>query len=341
MNCGENKFCAATSQKLVQFGKQVSRLHQGQAIEAITCESCGYVGFPIPNEQVLYDYYSTQYGADTDDWYNLEADYAKEKVNPRAENAIDHLQKYGMGKDAVIMEVGCAFGGSVQELRNRGYVAYGSDLNSDAIAKGRQRGNKHIFDQSADIVLQSENRKVNFLYALHALEHIPDPVAYLSSLKPCLADEAVLEFRIPSGAYLRAWLEGFEDWVWFMYPAHLHLFTPRSLVCLTESAGYELLSVKSTVCCEPLERITSLFNLNLETDQDKLSAFYNAFLGPNFQFEELQFEICAKDSVFARKFATQIAASKTRCMENQSLEIAIKEAVRVAKPKVGVADGSA
>ena len=330
-----NRFCSTSCQNLVQFRKQVSSWYDGQKIEAITCHGCCYVGFQTPDDKVLSEYYSLAYEKEISTWYNLESDYAEDKVISRAKDTIKILQKYGCGGDAiddtVIIELGCAFGGTVGELRNRGYAAYGTDFNPDAIHQGQKHGNAYIYNQPADEFLRNEKKKANLIYSYHTLEHISDPVRFLENLKPCLADDAVLTFRVPNGAYLRAWLEGFDKWDWFSYPSHLHMFTPRSLICLTESTGYELLSVTSAICSDPLERLTSLFTINLSTSPEKLSGFYQALLGTSLLLEELRFEICVKDSGVARKHAPLLAATKAQCIENGHIEIAIKETVIDAK----------
>lgn len=77
---------------------------------------------------MLSGYYAKEYGKSSSDWYNLEADYALDKVKPRADRTLDLAKQYISYSSPLILEIGCAFGGTIWELRERGMEAYGSDL---------------------------------------------------------------------------------------------------------------------------------------------------------------------------------------------------------------------
>jgi 2-polyprenyl-3-methyl-5-hydroxy-6-metoxy-1,4-benzoquinol methylase len=321
---GVKSFCGTPCSRFVQFGDTVIRWHKMNVVPAVTCTHCAYVGFIPPSEAMLSDYYTKDYGKSSSSWYNLEADYAPDKVNPRADGTINLAKQYISYSSPVFLEIGCAFGGTVWELRKRGVEAYGSDLNSSAIFEGQRKGNSYIFDGSADQVLNTLEKKASLIYCYHALEHVPDPVSFLLKLKPCLSEEAILEFRVPNGAYIRAWLEGFEKWDWFAYPEHLHMFTPRSILCLAEQAGYEVLSISSGYCGESAESLINLIAAHPEFPQPDSAQLYARFLEEKMLMMELIFILCKRNSTTAELFRERINATTERCKSSENFELSLK-----------------
>lgn len=320
-------FCSEPCNQLIQFGNSVTKWHNERHINALTCTQCAYVGFAPPSEEMLANYYSNQYEKDSDSWYNLDADYAPDKIKSRADNAVRLADKYITQGSPIIFEIGCAFGGTVFELRERGIEAFGSDLSSDAIYQGRGKGNSFIFDGLADTALRALGKKATLIYSYHALEHIPDPVSFLTSLKPYLADEAILEFRVPNGAYIRAWFEGFEKWDWFAFPDHLHMFTPHSILCLAEHSGYQILSVTSNACGEPIEHLTALLKAHPEFAMSSSDQLRESFLENMMLMSELRFILCQKDSKTADLFKSEIDLATKRCRLNRDFELLLKSDV--------------
>ncbi len=135
------------------------------------------------------------------DYYEIEKDYSSKKVSYRSQLAIELAANIDLkSRIRVFLELGCAFGGTVAELRGRGHIAFGIDLNSDAIAKGRERGNEFIFDCPPEQFLEVAKTPVDVVISYHMLEHVPDLVAYLRKLAPLLDDGAIVMFRVPNGA---------------------------------------------------------------------------------------------------------------------------------------------
>lgn len=321
---GVKSFCGTPCSRFVQFGQAVTRWHKMDVVPAITCTRCAYIGFVPPSEEMLSKYYATQYGKGSSSWYNLEADYAPSKVKSRADNAANLVQQYISNKSPVVFEIGCAFGGTIWELQGRGMEAYGSDLNSNAISQGQHKGNNYIYDGAADQILNKLGKKASLIFSYHALEHIPDPVTFLMSLKPCLSEEAILEFRVPNGTYIRAWMEGFEKWDWFAFPDHLHMFTPRSVLCLAERSGYEVLAISSHACGEPMESLTELVATDPKFLQVPSGQIDTSVLEHKMIMLELRFVLCKKNSVTSARFEDTIATASRRCKSNDNFEFHLK-----------------
>jgi SAM-dependent methyltransferase len=302
---------------LSQFGKKTGRWYGGEFVKLYTCPSCFYIGFPLPDEAELLEYYSNHYGGNSAGWYNLEADYSEKKVSSRAADVTNLLKKYIICLDPVTLEVGCAFGGTVGELRRRSITAFGADLNRDAIEQGRRHGNDYIYANFAHDVMQKHGVKAHLVYAYHALEHIPDAVQFLQSIKESLAGEAILEFRVPNGAYLKAWKLGFESWDWFAFPDHLHMFTPKAVLKLAQRAGFEVVDISSSACGESAEKIREWLEIAPKSLPSELLI---RMLEDQMLLQELRFVLCISGSEVADRFRGEINNTMRRCNDSLGMK---------------------
>jgi SAM-dependent methyltransferase len=250
--------CGGAFEPLLQAGKPVTRWWPKGEVQAEVCSRCCHVRFPPPTEAELNDYYRNDYGSGSEVYYTYELDHEPGRIASRARIAIHLAETFHAGRtDPVILELGCAFGGAVSELRRLGRSAYGLDLNSRAIAEGRARGNSFLYDSSPDEFLGAVGVTADVIYSYHMLEHVRDLRAYLGSVASVLNEGGIAMFRVPNGAYLRAWLKGFETWDWFAFPDHLHMLTPVSAAALVRQCGFELVGLRSNACGETWESIVS------------------------------------------------------------------------------------
>jgi SAM-dependent methyltransferase len=294
-----------------------------QEVQALTCSQCGYTCFEAPADEILDEYYSHQYGTNAESWYNITADYSPSKVLSRSANVLQLRSEYLDDVESPIaLEIGCAYGGTVQELRNRNIRAFGVDLNSTAIAEGRLRGNQHVFCQYAHSLMEKLGEKANIIYSYHALEHIVDPVVFLTSLINILDDQCILEFRVPNGAYLKPWIKGFQSWDWFAYPDHLHMFTPYSLLHLARKSGYNVLAITSDSCGESLESIGGWLG---GSDSESMLPLYRRMLGRMLMLQELRFHLSPVGSATSRNNTCLIEATHRQCEGNLSAEQELKQ----------------
>lgn len=254
--------CSGQMDLLVQSGREIERRWRGRVVPALACARCCFVAFDPPTAIELDDYYRTEYGKGSESYYTYEADHEARRVASRADLAEGLAAAFHPAHpDAVILELGCAYGGPVAELRQRGRTAFGLDLNSRAIAEGRARGNAFLFDVPAADFRGIAGTAADVIYSYHMLEHVRDLRAYLISLHEVLSDGGVALFRVPNGAYLRAWLQGFNNWDWFAFPDHLHMLSPTSAAALVEACGFELVGLQSNACGESPESIAAWLRL--------------------------------------------------------------------------------
>jgi SAM-dependent methyltransferase len=148
----------------------------------------------------------------------------------RREILFDALKKFAK-PDAKILDVGCNSGVAVGILQERGYDAYGTDLDEGAIAAGTARGIKNLkvatgnrqpFDDATfDVVL-----------ALDVIEHIDDDHAAVREMKRVLKPGGIMIIKVPAFKFL--W--GLQDEV----AHHKRRYTKESLAHVLTSEGLEL-----------------------------------------------------------------------------------------------------
>ncbi len=285
------------------------------------CRDCGYVFFVPPPAEALADYYENEYATIAASWYAVDDDYATDKVTRGAQRVIDIAGKFGFGSSAIYHEIGCAFGGAVDELNRRNYPTTGTDLNTAAVAAGTARGNMAISSEDAAAFLRQTGRRPNVVYGYHVLEHMPDPAQSLIELKDYLAPDAIVILFVPNAMALYPAVYGYQKYIWFNFPAHLHLWSPSSGLCLARRAGYELLDV----ACKA-------WGLHPEATQRALSAddtpvaqrIRDHLIESGLAAEELVLVLTPEGSDTARKHEVDIAVTRRLCEINRKFEMELR-----------------
>jgi SAM-dependent methyltransferase len=83
-------------------------------------------------------------------------------------------------KTKTILEIGCAYGQSITELKNRGYIAYGSDISEYAIKEGKSRlnnpdlmsGDIQSKDFAEQVISKFGKPDFDFVFSCITLEHM-------------------------------------------------------------------------------------------------------------------------------------------------------------------------
>lgn len=215
------------------------------------CPDCGYLAFsPLPSDQVLGEYYGSQYWELGGSAQEAKADYEQGGGYKTAAGELVQIwREAGIGNEAArLHEIGCGYGVAVHYLREAGVAATGSDLSSSAVRIARDNGNPHTeaLPLKAYLAARPDDR-INFFYMSHSLEHMPEPAGLVQDVHDHLPAGGLFVIRVPNGKYLLSRLQSFYEYTWLQYPDHLHYFTPKSAVCLLERGGFEICSVSTLV----------------------------------------------------------------------------------------------
>lgn len=142
----------------------------------------------LPNEDVTADFYDKDYfegnsvKSGLSDFDNRSKAYAEEHARDRIQKIIEMMENLpDCQSDFKILEIGCAFGHTVDALRLMGYSAYGVDISEYAINKYKQ-DYKHV-GNFKDFRLESIPAQgislacyetFNLIYGFNLMEHIPE-----------------------------------------------------------------------------------------------------------------------------------------------------------------------
>ena len=155
-------------------------------------------------------------------------------------------------RDGLVLDLGCGSGAVAEPLAALGLTYVGCDIDPGGLDALRERGfETHRVDLteldtlSEQLVKIADERPVSAVLMLDALEHLPDPDAFLEALKVCAVafDRPLLGISLPNvghydvGAKLLAgrWdvtTSGLLD------HTHLQLFTERRLIEMLDRWGW-------------------------------------------------------------------------------------------------------
>jgi SAM-dependent methyltransferase len=328
--------CGCQGRALIVGGERQERWFKGEPVGGWRCQRCAYVFWPTPHADDLSKYYQTIYPESAKSWYTCVADYNPDRVAGRVSHLKSVATKYGLPVDCSTHEAGCSFGGTVFGLRQAGFDATGTELNSDAIEHGKAAGNDGIFAEDAAAFLKRMGRSVHLLYSFHALEHMPDPVCFLVSIRECLRPDSVCSLYVPNGFNLASILNGYTSHIWFAYPDHLHMYSPRSILWLAEKAGYEVLEVASNCALDDEEeQFGRLFKAGASDPVTKLLRRRMAEM--SLMGSELHFILTPAGSDTARRNEGQIRHTRERLIGVGDLESRVMDVAERA-PQWEVSD---
>lgn len=135
-----------------------------------------------------------------------------------------------------LLDVGCATGNYLAEMRKLGWEVTGVELQEDAAYYARHRFDLEVF--TGDL-LQSQFPAHAFdtITMWDVLEHIHDPVATLKELNRILKPGGWLVFSIPDPE--STWTRRFGPaWIGYDAPRHLYLFYGDNLRRLLTKTGF-------------------------------------------------------------------------------------------------------
>jgi 2-polyprenyl-3-methyl-5-hydroxy-6-metoxy-1,4-benzoquinol methylase len=315
--------------RTVHQGLQVQGMDfEGRFCEARQCLGCGMVFFDPPSNDVLFRYYNAEYSVGGSSWYTVDADYARGKVEVRATRILDVAERFGFGPEHIYHEIGCAFGGTVHELNQRGIRTTGTDLSEAAIRAGQAYGNDAIGLGPDVDFLSSQQIRPHVVFGFHVFEHLPDPIEYLRALAACLARDAIVVLYVPNATTLLPLVDSYQQYPWFHYPAHLNLFSPGAAPCLAEMAGYALLHVETNTADMDPRRMAQV--LGGGVDSNAMALIREHTLTRTFLHEELLMVLTPRDSPVAAKFADEITFATREAEANRRFETAVMDAARDA-----------
>lgn len=148
----------------------------------------------------------------------------------------------------VLLDYGCGAGTWLDLIQGLGcrYRMIGMDVTEGPLAELRRRGvEAHCCDETT-MFRHVERGSVGVIHLFHVIEHLPDVGRTLRALYDALAPGGAVVGQTPNVASWGCRVFG-DFWNQWHVPRHLVLFDHETLRAAAEDAGFEVVSVKSSL----------------------------------------------------------------------------------------------
>lgn len=141
------------------------------------------------------------------------------------------------GKLGRILDLGCGTGDTLVLLKKIGWDVYGMDIDAEAIHIANERGLINVSQGTDKNIQKYRNNFFNVIRLYHVIEHIDDPMEFFLLAYDKLKPRGELILGTPNSASLIAKLAK-QYWYNLDCPRHLYIFSPETLIQLTQRAGF-------------------------------------------------------------------------------------------------------
>lgn len=142
----------------------------------------------------------------------------------------------------LLLDIGCATGGFLQEAKDRGWQVEGVDLSHWAVSKAHERGIPAVHRGTIHS-LPGTPERFDAVTMLDYIEHDQDTSRLLSAVQKVIRKGGCLYITTPDIGSFVAKLLG-RRW-WGINPLHLYYFSRSSLGKMLEKHGFEIVLMRS------------------------------------------------------------------------------------------------
>lgn len=195
-------------------------------------EICNLYSNYYPRSQMkIEDYSPLEYKKGFKSWFNGERGRAYTYVP----------------KNVRVLDIGCGFGESLGYHKNRGCDVYGVEADENI----KRVADTFGFNVKVGLFSANDYEKDFFDYVTmdQVIEHVPDPYEILTGIFKILKPNGYLVLSTPNSNGWGARLFG-KRWINWHAPYHLHLFSKKSLIIISQKAGFEVEKIKTITSSE-------------------------------------------------------------------------------------------
>jgi len=221
-------WCPVCDQRGVERFKKI-RWHL-LSLKLVRCKSCSLVRqAPRLTQKGLDLYYRFLYRSGTS---ALQAQELFERGQRRGAYILDFIQScYPIDQNKTIVDVGCGYGGVLDHFRTVSKRVAGVDVDAAACQFARKK-RLDVRQGGVDAIDQDQ---VDILICSHVLEHVPDPVRFLSIVAGKLSAPGQIFIEVP-GIENPSVIENNLG----VQPTHLTYFTRKTLIACCEKAHLDV-----------------------------------------------------------------------------------------------------
>ncbi len=196
------------------------------------CDQCGFVFLhPRMSPEEAKEFYEKTYRFHYD---SQTAEELWDESLPEAKKRVLRFRDL-YTRDTRLLEIGCASGFFLSEVQHQVKTATGIELTKEYVdyAKGRGLDVRESLDEIPD-------NSCELIFMFHVLEHIDDPVKYLTEVKKKLSRNGTLVIEVPNVEDILVSMYKIRphlDFYWEI--AHNYYFSKTTLGRVLERAGYQ------------------------------------------------------------------------------------------------------
>lgn len=139
-------------------------------------------------------------------------------------------------RDAVVADVGCGAGSFLDAVAGFARTTIGVEPAVSYHGSLKERG--HVVFSSTEEALAAWRGKVGIAFCFSVVEHVEQPVEFLSQIRALLADDGVLLLSTPNKADILMVLGGDTYRSFFYRSVHIHYFDAASLAAAAKHSGF-------------------------------------------------------------------------------------------------------
>ncbi len=200
------------------------------------CPECGLLFLnPRPTQDKIANYYPDNYSA-----YRLAIDDEKHAIirwkrRRNLRHSITAVTKHN--PPGHLLDIGCATGNYLAEIRKYGWQVNGVELQADAADYARKRFGLDVF--TGDLLESAfPTQSFDVVTLWDVLEHTHNPIAILKEIHRILKPGGLLIFSIPDPDSI--WAKRFgPPWIGYDAPRHLYLFYGENLQLLLKETNFQ------------------------------------------------------------------------------------------------------
>lgn len=197
------------------------------------CPGCGLLFVhPQPDDETLDRLYETAY-------YDAPSNYSSRKLQTWS----DRVEAIGrVCRPCRVLDVGCGRGEFLMAALDSGWDAWGLEVADSAVRQLPDSLRQRItIGRLEDSPFERESFEA--LTYFDVIEHVRDPVEFLTRGRLLLKPRGCLVITTPNAATVKARLKG-RRWKYLEFERYLHLyhFTPHTMELALKKAGFEVAS---------------------------------------------------------------------------------------------------
>lgn len=186
------------------------------------------------------------------------------------------VRAFGNKKHSLIYEVGCGQGYLTYALASAGYNVVGLDISEKAIELARARYGDYFHVSDAMQYVKSTGVRPDCIFSCEVIEHLSDPVSFISEMLDCLAPNGILIITTPN-KYLPS---SSIAWDTELPPVHLWHFTRKGLAEISNKLSSKISFFNFTDFYREHSDYRPRVNLERSPRLSTLDEEYRVILGP-------------------------------------------------------------